>query len=202
MTLCSAATRISRSRDVTRSEHTNLTILVVGNAYVYLNDVDRIGKDSANILPKFTFGKESPKWKHSSKIAVNSRKDRSHHHVDLRRGRSERKNGQRAGIVLPRTITTEGSFTNFDTTPLGSRHAAGLRAATIVAREGQARAGFASLYAPPKPKGLALFQGRRPSCLGVIRKRVRARERGPGHRDGIRTQRGRRRRWRLLGVVS
>ena len=84
-----------------------------------LSDVDRIGKDSANILPKFTFGKERPKWKHSSKIAVNSRKDRSHHHVDLRRGRSERKNGQRAGIVLPRTITTEGSFTNFDPTPLG-----------------------------------------------------------------------------------
>ena len=38
-------------------------------------------------------------------------------------------------IVLPRTITTEGSFTNFDTTPLGSRHAAGFGASTIDARE-------------------------------------------------------------------
>ena len=71
-----------------------------------LSDVDRIGKDSANILPKFTFGKERPKWKHSSKIAVNSRKDRSHHSaklaivIDLRRGRSERKNGQRADDCL------------------------------------------------------------------------------------------------------
>ena len=53
---------------------------------------------------------------------------------------------------------------------------------------------------PPKPKGLALFQGRWRPPLGV--KEVRARERGPGHRDGIQMQRGRRHRGCLLGEVS
>ena len=55
---------------------------------------------------------------------------------------------------------------------------------------------------PPKPKGLALFQGRwRPITMGV--KEVRARERGPEHLDGIRRRRDRRRRGRhLVGVSS
>ena len=99
-------------------------------------------------------------------------------------------------IVLPRTITTQGYFTNFDTTPLGSRHAAGWDVDGWRAT-GQGRAGIASTAAS-KPKGLALFQGRWRPTLGVIKVRAR----GLGHRDRIREQRERRRGTSHPGGVS
>ena len=102
--------------------------------------------------------------------------------------------------VRPRNDSRLKDILNFaDSRILGSRHAAGSGAPRVNRAEGQA-ARIADRRKPLKPKGLALFQGQWRPPLGVIR--VRARVRGPGHRGGTRTLRGRRRRGRLLGAVS
>ena len=102
-------------------------------------------------------------------------------------------------IVLPRTITTEGYFINFESTTHWLKTRSWVWASTIGARRAKAARG-SHRRKPPKPKGLALFQGRWRPTLGVIR--VRARVRGPGHRDESRIRREHRRGTRHHGGAS
>ena len=118
------------------------------------------------------------------------RKDRSHHVFDLRRGRSERRYGQRAADCLAANDHDSRIFykLRFNATWLKTRSWIG--AVTVGAQEAKPARG-SHHRKPPKPSGLALRQGRWRPILGV--EKVRARRRGPGHQNAILARRARHR---------